>query len=294
LTDSMTTFAKNFISTSAELKKPFFLYYAFPQPHHPQFASSRCHGKSKNGPYGDAVEEMDASVDDIINHLRESNVLNNTIIWFTSDNGPRGVSVGTKQVGNSGPFRGSKGEIFEGGFRVPSIIYWKDKITNREPDRSMISTLDMFRTLISMAGFETENGVDGFDRSQNLFEKRSNKKKEKKEIRESFLYFFRNNPSKTASAIRFKAFKLIVQIGREVLEKPLLFNVELDPSESVNLYDKEEYKDVIGEIIKVKADLEKDITWGRSVIQDHNEKAMPCCKKTCFDSLTNPRLCCSC
>ena len=294
LTESMTDFARDFISGSAEKKIPFFLFYSFPQPHHPQFSSSRCHGNSQNGPYGDSVAEMDTAVNDIIKQLRESNVQNNTIIWFTSDNGPRKGPVGTEQAGNPGPFSGFKGQIFEGGFRVPSIVYWKDKISDGKPVRSMISTLDMLKTLLSLAGFETENGVDGFDLSNLLLEKKAKGKKGKKKVREEFLYFFRDKPSKKASAIRYKEFKLITQVGLEPLKKPMLFNIDHDPRESIDLHDIQAYKDIKEKILRIKEDLESKVEWGRTVIQSGSEKAMPCCDKTCFERFTNLRNCCTC
>ena len=294
LTKSMTDFAKDFIEISSKKQKPFFLFYSFPQPHHPQFAGSDFHNTSRNGAYGDAIAEMDAAVGDLIKHLRAQNVLNNTIVWFTSDNGPRKGTAGTLQLGSSGTFRGGKGEIFEGGFRVPSVVWWKDKISGGKQTPSLFSSLDIYKTLLSMVGFETKFGDDGLDLSAQVLDTATKKAKRAK-VRENFLYFFRGEPFGQASAMRHKEYKLITQVGTKVLEKPMLFNVELDPGESVDLFGRAEFQPITQKMIKLKKALEKEVRWRESVTQRNSPKVMPCCKNSCMETkYVNTKVCCVC
>ena len=112
LTPRYTQEALDFLSGLHD--KPFFLYLAYSYPHDPARASSRFHGKSGFGDFGDAVQEIDWSVGEITRSLRDKNLLNDTLMIFTSDHGPW-------YQGNPGNLRGRKSTTFEGGFRVPMI-----------------------------------------------------------------------------------------------------------------------------------------------------------------------------
>ena len=92
--------------------------------------------------------------------MKDAGAYNNTLIWFTSDNGPRGAPVGTRQIGNPGPFRGYKGEIFEGGWRVPSVVSWPGRI-GRKKVEEVTASLDVFNTLLSLReGFKNSSSID--------------------------------------------------------------------------------------------------------------------------------------
>ncbi|MHB9099454.1 MAG: sulfatase-like hydrolase/transferase, partial [Syntrophales bacterium] len=112
LTGMYTKESLAFIESSKN--RPFFLYFAHTFPHQPLYASQKFSGKSQAGRYGDAVEEIDWSVGEIVKKLHELNIDQDTLIFFTSDNGPW-------YEGSTGVFRGRKGKSYDGGFRVPFI-----------------------------------------------------------------------------------------------------------------------------------------------------------------------------
>jgi arylsulfatase A-like enzyme len=125
LTRRYTEEAQKFIT--ANKTKPFFLYFAHTFPHTPMFASDRFKGKSTRGIYGDVVEELDWSVGEIFKTLKEQGVADNTLVVFTSDNGPW-LLMGTETGGSAGLLRDGKGSTWEGGMRVPGIFWMPGKI----------------------------------------------------------------------------------------------------------------------------------------------------------------------
>lgn len=140
--------------------KPFFLYLPHNMVHIPVHASADFVGQSKLGTYGDAIQELDWSTGEILKTLRELGLEENTLVIFTSDNGPH---VG--QGGNAGPLRGAKGSTFEGGVRVPFIARWPGHIpAGRETDEP-IAIMDLLPTLVTLAGGQipTDRVIDGRD-----------------------------------------------------------------------------------------------------------------------------------
>ena len=156
LTGLYTREAMKFIDDSKD--KPFFLYLAHTFPHQPLFASERFSGKSKAGKYGDAVEEIDWSVGEIVDCLRRDGIEDNTLLIFTSDNGPW-------FEGNTGSLRGRKGQSYEGGFRVPFIARWPGRIPQGRVSAEPIMNLDLFPTLLTLAGVGSPKDriIDGRD-----------------------------------------------------------------------------------------------------------------------------------
>lgn len=140
--------------------EPFFVYLPHNMPHLPLHASAEFVGKSGRGIYGDAIEELDWSTGQIIDALRELELADNTLVIFTSDNGP---NLGKQ--GRALPLRGSKGETYEGGVRVPFLAQWPGKIpAGRESDEP-ITVMDLLPTLVTLAGGETpgDRVIDGKD-----------------------------------------------------------------------------------------------------------------------------------
>jgi arylsulfatase A len=119
LTQRYTDEAVGFINRAKD--RPFFLYFPHTFPHIPLAASQRFRKKSKVGLYGDAVMELDWSVGEVLKALAENGIDENTIVMFSSDNGPW-------YQGSAGPLRGRKGDTWEGGMRVPFIARWKNRI----------------------------------------------------------------------------------------------------------------------------------------------------------------------
>ena len=131
-------------------QQPFFLYVPHIMPHVPIFASESFRGKSKAGLYGDVVEELDASIGQIVDVIDELGLSENTLILFASDNGPF-LSYG-QHAGSAGKLREGKLTCYEGGMRVPAIARWKGRIANGKTSQAMISTIDLYATLGKLIG----------------------------------------------------------------------------------------------------------------------------------------------
>ena len=206
---------------------PFFLYLAHTAPHTPLTLSSANKNRSKRGVYGDVVEELDISVGKILTTLKELNIDKNTLVIFTSDNGPWGWA--NIDGGSSGLLKGNKGSVYEGGYRVPAIAWMPEKIPSITTT-ALASTLDFFPTIISLAGGKYENNsLDGFDISKTFFENA--------QIRTDIHYYRQD----TLIAIRHKEWKMYIKDPNpwddDVTQKdmPLLYNIEHDPSEKYNI-----------------------------------------------------------
>jgi arylsulfatase A len=173
LTLKYTADANAFIEKSAAAKKPFFLYFPHTMPHVPLAASERFRGKSKRGLYGDAVEELDWSVGEVMNTLRRLKLDENTLVLFSSDNGGA-VNLGT-HGGSNGALREGKATTFEGGMREPFIARWKGRIAPGRVLQDVASTLDIFPTLAKLTGGLPANApiLDGADLAPLLWERGS-------------------------------------------------------------------------------------------------------------------------
>ncbi len=150
--------------------KPFFLYVPHNMPHVPLFVSDKYKGKSKNGLYGDVIEEIDWSVGQILAALKKHNLDESTLVIFTSDNGPW-LSYGA-HGGSSGPLREGKGTSFEGGVREPFIARWKGTIPAGKICKEPAMTIDILPTFAALAGAELPKlPIDGKDISALLLAK---------------------------------------------------------------------------------------------------------------------------
>jgi len=149
--------------------KPFFLYLAHNMPHIPLHASERFKGKSAGGLYGDVIEELDWSVGEVLSALKRLGLDRETIVFFSSDNGPW-------YQGSAGPLRGRKGWTFDGGVREPGIVRWPGRIRAGRVSDEPVATIDFFPTALKLAGGEstatpTHQPLDGKDISAFLFER---------------------------------------------------------------------------------------------------------------------------
>jgi arylsulfatase A-like enzyme len=150
--------------------KPFFLYYGLHEPHVPRLPNEKFAGKSGLGPRGDAVLEADWCVGQLLDHLQNKGLLENTIIIFTSDNGPvvddgyRDDAV--EKLGDhkpAGPLRGGKYSLFDGGTRVPFVIQWAGKIAPAV-SHAMVCQIDLYNSFAHFTGQPIDKQKD----SQNL------------------------------------------------------------------------------------------------------------------------------
>jgi arylsulfatase A-like enzyme len=153
-----------FISSSVKEEKPFFLYLANSMPHTPLFASPDFKDKSARGLYGDVIEEIDFNTGRIMDHLKKLGIEDNTIVIFTSDNGP--WLVKGDHGGSALPLFEGKMTCFEGGQRVPFIIKWPAEIKGAGSTCSeMAWSMDIHPTLAALAGAEFKPAIpaDGKD-----------------------------------------------------------------------------------------------------------------------------------
>jgi arylsulfatase A-like enzyme len=138
-------------------EKPFFLYYAHNYPHTPYRAGKMFEGSSQDGVRGDVIQELDWSIGEMMKALKEAGISDNTVVIFTSDNGPTANKYAT-------PFRGTKYVTFEGGHRVPFILHWPARIKQGDVLDVPINAMDVFPTLseiieVAMPQDRTYDGV---------------------------------------------------------------------------------------------------------------------------------------
>ncbi|HUT12670.1 MAG TPA: sulfatase, partial [Thermoguttaceae bacterium] len=164
LTPRYTAEAIEFIT--AHKDEPFFLYLPHTFPHVPLYASERFKGKSANGPFGDAVEEIDWSTGEILGAIEQLGIDSRTLVIFTSDNGAQ-----NGPGGSNAPLRGFKGSTWEGGMREPCIMRWPGKIPAGTTCRELAGTLDLMPTLAKLAGTSApaDRIIDGKDIRPLLF-----------------------------------------------------------------------------------------------------------------------------
>ena len=160
MTTWLTAKAVDFINRNRE--RPFFLYVPHPQPHVPLYVSDRFAGKSKRGLYGDVISEIDWSVGEIINAIDTNGLGEDTLVIYTSDNGPW-LSYGT-HAGTTGNFREGKGTIWEGGIREPTLMRWTGKIPAGTVCDEPGMNIDLLPTLAGLIGADLPaQKIDGLD-----------------------------------------------------------------------------------------------------------------------------------
>ncbi|MEL6894795.1 MAG: sulfatase, partial [Planctomycetota bacterium] len=226
LTKRLTEKAVSFIKGNAD--KPFFLYVAHPQPHIPLFASKPYRGKSRRGLFGDVLNELDDSIGSILDALKSSGVDDNTLVIFTSDNGP--WATFNYHGGSQGPLNGSKGTSWEGGFRVPAIFRMPGKIPAGSIVRDMGCGLDLLPTIANLTGatLPKDRVIDGVNLSETLLSNAPSARKE---------FVFYNG--REVWAARQGSWKLHLETARPKgpmkHDPPILFQVDVDPSEKYNI-----------------------------------------------------------
>ncbi|WP_209402332.1 sulfatase [Pseudozobellia sp. WGM2] len=214
--------------------KPFFVYLAHNLPHVPLFASKDFLGKSERGLYGDVLEEIDNGVGKILETLQKEGLAENTIVVFTSDNGP--WLPFKLNGGSAGPLKAGKGTTWEGGMREPTLFWGPGQI---KPGTIMDigSTMDLFTTFSKIAGVEIpkDRVIDGVDLSPTLFKREESPRKNMFYYRGTEIYAVRSENYKA----HFVTQGAYGQFGeREEHDPPLLYNLGEDPSEQFNIAEK--------------------------------------------------------
>lgn len=240
---------------------PFFLYLAHSLPHVPLFASNDFMGTSERGLYGDVIEEIDWSVGKILETLKKTGLDKNTYVVFTSDNGP--WLIFNEQGGSSGSLYGGKGTSYEGGVRVPTVIWGPGNVAPGVVTK-IGSTLDLLPTFSRLSGtpIPQDRIYDGYDLSpvftgenktpreemfyyhgDRLFAARKGDYK---------LYYYKNNPMGYPEKL-------------EKLETLTLFNLSTDPSERFDVA--KEYPQVINDIQELVKKHQASMVFGETQLE---------------------------
>ena len=269
ITTQYTERAVRFIEKNKN--KPFFLYLAHTMPHVPLFVSDKFKGKSEQGMYGDVMMEIDWSVGEILKTLIKNGIDKNTLIIFTSDNGPW-INYGN-HAGSTGGLREAKGVTYEGGQRVPCLMRWPEMIPAGTVCNRLASSIDLLPTIARICGAPLPPlTIDGIDISALMSGDDS------ANPRPYFLYYYQRN---NLEAVRNDRFKLILphlgrsyvgflpgndgqagQVNERHQENLALYDLRRDPGERYDV--QSQYPEVIAELLKIveaaRLDLGDDLT----------------------------------
>jgi len=264
LTGLYTDAAISFINKNKN--KPFFLYLAHNMPHVPINASSKFRGTSKQGLFGDVIQEVDSEIGRIMKTLQSSGVDKNTIVIFTSDNGPW-LNFGN-HAGNAGGFREGKGTSFEGGHRVPFIVRWNGNIKGGQICNQLVSAIDILPTLSAICKVKLpDHKIDGVSLMPIL------KGNMNATPRKNFLYYYRKN---SLEAVRRDNWKLVFEhpsrsylnlvpgkdgfptkTPENVIMPYALYDLRRDPSEAYDVKDQNPL--IVMELNKLAEEARKDL-----------------------------------
>ncbi|MDN3686239.1 sulfatase family protein [Cyclobacterium jeungdonense] len=217
-----------FIDRAAEAAKPFLSVIWFHTPHLPVVAGPEYRnlyaGLSEDQQhYYGSITAMDDQIGRLRNFLREKGIAENTLILFCSDNGPEGPEQINRTQGSSGPFRGRKRSLYEGGIRVPALIEWPANIEAGQKTNLPVSTSDIFPSLLGILGIDNQKGVTPLD-GANISPLIQNKS----ETRQTFIPF----KFQKQQAIMDNRFKLYSADNGESFA---LFDLQNDPGETIDI-----------------------------------------------------------
>jgi len=269
ITTQYTERAVQFIEKNKN--KPFFLYLAHTMPHVPLFVSDKFKGKSEQGLYGDVMMEIDWSVGEILKTLEKNGIDKNTLIIFTSDNGPW-INYGN-HAGSTGGLREAKGTSYEGGQRVPCIMRWPARIPAGAVCNRLASSIDLLPTIAHLCSAPLPSlKIDGVNITPLMLGD------EKAKPRDYFLYYYQRN---SLEAVRNDRFKLVLphlgrsysgflpgndgqagQVNERHQENFALYDLRRDPGERYDV--QSQYPEIVAELMKIvetaRLDLGDDLT----------------------------------
>ncbi|MDA1162051.1 MAG: sulfatase-like hydrolase/transferase, partial [Planctomycetota bacterium] len=244
VTPKFTEEAVSYLSDQST-DKPFFLYLAYPSPHTPWMPTEVFNGRSKAGMYGDFVAQVDASIGQVLKQLDELKLSKNTLLFLTSDNGPVWYETDTQRFGHSstGAMRGMKGDAWEGGHRMPFLVRWPGRIAAGSTTDQLACHTDLMATLAELLDSELpgDAGPDSFSMLSTLLDQRPTSI-----VRTALV----SQSSRGYQATRGGSWKLIPGLGSGGFSQPSketphpggpngqLYNLDEDPSETTNLYQK--------------------------------------------------------
>jgi arylsulfatase A len=240
---------------------PFFIYLAHSLPHIPLFRSEEFKDVSVGGFYGDVIEEIDWSVGQIVETLKQLGLAENTLVVFTSDNGP--WHTFKTHGGTAGLLRGAKGGTFEGGMRVPTIFWWPGKIRPAVV-ADMGTTMDLMPTFCALSGTKLPDDriYDGYDITPLLMGTGTGVRETVFYYRGQQVYAIRNGNYKAHFITQLEYGNptahpvtnppILLESNATILDEPLLYNVNVDPGERFNIA--ADHPEVILEIRKILAE----------------------------------------
>jgi arylsulfatase len=278
LTTKYTEFAVDFINRHKD--GPFFLYIAHSMVHVPLGVSDKFKGKSKQGLFGDVMMEVDWSVGEVLKALKANGIDKNTLVIYTSDNGPW-LNFGNN-AGSTGGLREGKGTSWEGGQREPTVMKWPGKIPEGTICNKLSGTIDVLPTIAAITGAKLpDHIIDGVNiLSLMKGDKNANP-------RDHFYYYYRKN---SLEAIRKGKWKLVLPHSYRTYEGVLpgndgfpgptktgttelaLYNLRRDPGEHYDV--KELYPEVVEEIMVLVEEARKDL--GDELTDRVGENVRPC------------------
>lgn len=264
LTTLYTERATSFIKKNKD--QPFFLYLAHAMPHVPLAASAKFNGKSNGGLFGDVMEEIDWSVGEIMKTLEANGLTKNTLVIFTSDNGPW-LTYGN-HAGNTGGLREGKGSAWDGGLRVPCIMSWPGTLASGSICNNMVASMDLLPTVLAVCKAKMPaKKIDGV----NLWPLLSGVSKANP--RDEFVYYYDRNSLK---GIRKGEWKLVFPCVSQTYKRPsaigndgwpgkyatdsvrlALYNLRTDPGETLDL--KVQYPDVVKQLNDIADKYRKEL-----------------------------------
>jgi len=235
---------------TANKDKPFFVYLPHTMVHNPVHSSEKFRGKSANGGYGDATEEIDWSTGEILATLKKLGVDDNTLVIFTSDNG-----AASRWGGSNLPLSGYKGSTMEGGMREPCVMRWPGKIPAGKKCDELASTLDLLPTLARLAGTKAPEDriIDGKDIWPLMVGKRG-----AKSPHEAF-YYYRMDQLQAVRSGKWKL-HLPYETGKknQRTRAPLkLYDLEADIGETTNVA--EEHPELVERLTALAEEARNDL-----------------------------------
>ncbi len=288
LTTLYTQKAVDFIYRNKD--NPFFLYVPHSMVHVPLAVSEKFAGKSEQGMFGDVMEEVDWSVGEILAALEDNGLDDNTLVIYTSDNGPW-LNFGN-HAGSAGPFREGKGTAWEGGVRVPGIMKWPGKIAPGRTTEAMATTMDILPTIARITGARLpEMKIDGMDISNVLFSDTASSP------RDEFWYFYEGG----LRAVRKGKYKLMlthrsrsyegVEPGGDGFPGPYnypdvpqaLYDLENDPGERTDVSD--QHPDIVGHLLAIADRARAEL--GDHLTDAEGREVRPCGRIGTMDSIPN-------
>ena len=249
-----------FLRQKRDPGKPFLLYLSHTMMHTIIDASEKFKGKSKGGLYGDVVEEFDFETGRLLDVLDELKLTQNTMVIYTSDNGPWNQDKYTKHKkghpkesifwGDSGPLRNGKGSCYEGGYRLPCIIKWPKKIKPGVISDAIFATIDFMPTFSNVCGFDLPKDIhiDGIDQTELLTGKRKTGR--------NFFYFDKAGVRKGKwKYLKPNAYFYGYAVEDNRKKNDELYNLEIDIGETNNLAKK--FPEKVAELKELMLKIEK-------------------------------------